>query len=214
MNIISSKITSNRSTLDSEMLELANFLGLVVGAGVMNAMERKVMTLDDLSDEAKRNIDSIDDIIDSKDLSLLLRIILDGWDVAFSKAFSDHDVTYQLVDKVRHVRNDFSHNTGDYGDDFYVADSLQAIRDLHSGIKSAMPAAPSAGHSAGTIPQASSIPNSADSFYNQGMVYLENGNWDLAIANFTSAININRNHADTYNRRGEAFSAKETSFAP
>ena len=48
-------------------------------------------------------------------------------------------------------------------------------------------------------------PSTAKEFYAQGMEYFENGNWDLAIANFTSSINIDGGNADAYDRRGEAY---------
>lgn len=42
------------------------------------------------------------------------------------------------------------------------------------------------------------------SFYNQGNSYFQRGLWDLAIANFTSAINIDPNYAEAWNRPGES----------
>ena len=52
------------------------------------------------------------------------------------------------------------------------------------------------------------ITSTAKEFYDQGMEYFENGNWDLAIANFTSSINSGGGSADAYNRRGEAYFCK------
>ncbi len=50
--------------------------------------------------------------------------------------------------------------------------------------------------------------SSAKEFFEQGMEYFENGNWDLAIANFTSSINNGGGTPDAYNRRGEAYLCK------
>ena len=204
MSTSSSKAANNRSALDSRMLELADHLGVVV----INAIDKGVLTLDDLSEEAKRNVTDINDIVGSKDLSLLLRIILEAWEKAFEAMFAPHGVTYQLVDKARHVRNDFSHNLQDYSNDHYVADSLKAIDDLHAGIRRAAPTAPAARNAAGITPATGSTQNSAVSLYNQGMIHFERQNWDLAIANFTSAINIKQNYPEAWNRRGEAHFCK------
>ena len=51
-------------------------------------------------------------------------------------------------------------------------------------------------------------PSTAKEFFDRGMEYFENENWDLAIANFTSSISNGGGTADAYNRRGEAYFCK------
>ena len=71
----------------------------------------------------------MEDIAGSQDLSLLLAVVLDAWGPVFGKICPDFGITYALVDKVRHIRNDFAHNLGDYNDDAYVADCKKAVDD-------------------------------------------------------------------------------------
>ena len=200
MSMNSARISDNRQKLDRQMLELANFLGLIVGAGVGGAEERGTWKLDDLSEEAKRNVGSIDDVIRSKDLSLLLRVILDAWEVAFKDVLVNRGISYQLVDKVRRIRDDFPHNLQDFSNDNYVAESLKAIEDLTSAMRSMLPSdrQPSGGTTEPIGAQTDAV-----SFYNQGVTFFNRRQWDLAIANFTSAIKQNSSYADAWHRRGE-----------
>ena len=125
-----SRMSENRSKLDGAMLELAEKMRLPVGGAAQYAVDQGSWTLDELAPEVGRNLGSIEQIVASRDLTLLLAVTLSAWSAVFEQFFGQQGATFQLVDKVRRIRNDYAHNLGDYGDDQYVADSLQAVYAL------------------------------------------------------------------------------------
>ena len=128
------RMSENRSRLDGAMLQLADKMRRPVGFAAQLANERGLWSLDDLAPEIRRNIKTIEEIETSQDLTLLLSVTLSAWSAVFEEVLGQRGVTFQLVDEVRRIRNDYAHNQGNYGDDEYVADSLQALFDLMQAI--------------------------------------------------------------------------------
>ena len=126
---VNQKVTANRSDLDARMIDLVGLLSPLVAAGVMSAQQCGDWSIDQLREEHRRTAKTVEDIAGSQDLSLLLAVVLDAWGPVFGKICPDFGITYALVDKVRHIRNDFAHNLGDYNDDAYVADCKKAVDD-------------------------------------------------------------------------------------
>ena len=124
------RISDNRNKLDGAMLELAEKMRFPVGGAAQYAIDQGLWSLDELAPEVGRNLGSIEQIVASRDLTLLLAVTLSAWSVVFDQFFGQQGATFQLVDKVRRIRNDYAHNLGDYGDDQYVVDSLQAVYAL------------------------------------------------------------------------------------
>ena len=124
------RISDNRNKLDGAMLELAETMRFPVGGAAQYAVDQGLWSLDELAPEVGRNLGSIEQIVASRDLTLLLAVTLSAWSVVFDQFLGQQGVTFQLVDKVRRIRNDYAHNLGDYGDDQYVVDSLQAVYAL------------------------------------------------------------------------------------
>jgi len=52
-------------------------------------------------------------------------------------------------------------------------------------------------------------PNNADAFYNRGVVYASKGDFNLAIIDYTRALQINPNHGDAFYNRGLSYVKKE-----
>ena len=48
----------------------------------------------------------------------------------------------------------------------------------------------------------------ADTYYNLGLVHSKNGKYDLAIADYTKAIELNPEHTEAYSHRGNAYRYK------
>ena len=53
-------------------------------------------------------------------------------------------------------------------------------------------------------PRPTAIPN-AQSFFNKGYEYGEAGNWEMSIAEYTKAIQVDPDYAFAYNNRGIAY---------
>jgi len=56
-------------------------------------------------------------------------------------------------------------------------------------------------------PAPAPLPETPEEFYNRGVNYLEDGQYDLAIADFSKAIELNWTYIDAFARRSEAYEA-------
>ena len=70
-----------------------------------------------------------DDIRATGDPTGLLAVLQEAWDEAFKDVIDAPGVGFQLVDKVRLIRNDFVHDF----DKTFTDDDLRAIDDLRRG---------------------------------------------------------------------------------
>lgn len=104
-------VSDNRQKLDEALIKLTEPLRRIIGPGAGYAGYPQ-------------------DISNSSDLSLLLRLALEYWEPVFQSRLEPYGVTYRLIDKVRHIRNDWAHNKGDFTDPLYLEESLQAIQSL------------------------------------------------------------------------------------
>ena len=197
----------NRQMLDAAMLELAEDLCTPVSQLMRSATASGAWSLDDLPEGVRGQVVSADDVAGSRDLTLLLGIVLDAWEPVFSQPFGQFEVTYQLVDKVRHVRNDYAHVSADFGDESYVTDARQAIANLRECVIKWSQAqgfvVEAVGRGSTFAPVAVLSP--AQQHYQIGLGYYNQRQFDLAIANFNRAINLERNYVEAYNERALAF---------
>ena len=96
-------------------------------------------SLEDVPYASRGRLRNIDDIASNRDATAHLRVLGTAWDNVFSQRVKAPGVNYQLVDKVRHIRNEWGHDdsTFDFGNDVEVSDALRAINDLHRGLSAA-----------------------------------------------------------------------------
>lgn len=197
----------NRQMLDAAMLDLAEDLRAPVGSLMRSATASGSWSLEDLPEGLRGQVVSVDDVAGSRDLTLLLGIVLGAWEPVFSQPFGEFGVTYQLVDKVRHVRNDYAHVSADFADESYVADARQAIANLRECVvkwsqeQGFVVVAVDQVRTQASVAQVSP----AQQHYQIGLEYYNQRQFDLAIANFNRAISLDRNHIAAYNDRGRSF---------
>ena len=237
-NPSSTMVNENRAKLDTAMIGLAEMLGPVIGEVVREASQTGHWSLDHLRPEMRRNIRTPADLAQTQDLSLILAIMLEGWDsLEFEDELPAYDITYQMLDKVRRIRNEFAHNQGNYGDTRYVDDCLKIINDLSglvSRLRNQYPTAPQSGPSvenyvsqgrahlqAGDRNKAilacsdaiNLSGNDPQAFSIRGTAYREQGDHDHAVLDFTKAIGLSRNDRDAYvvalNERGRTYLQKK-----
>ena len=195
--------SNNRRKLDEAMINLAEELSILVVAMASSASQAGLWSLDNLSPEFRKDIRSLDNISRSKDLSLLLGIVLDSWvELKFEEVFEKNGVSRRLVDKVRHIRNEFAHNSKDYSDDGYVTDCLKAITDFLGGIHSLYNAAGTTGSA--LSPSAPKLQN-AEAYAQQGQDFLDAGAYDQVIISCSMAISLSPYATSAFLNRGIAY---------
>ena len=86
--------------------------------------------LDRLDAERRGRMVVPDDIRATGDPTGLLAVLQEAWDEAFKDVIDAPGVGFQLVDKVRLIRNDFVHDF----DKTFTDDDLRAIDDLRRGL--------------------------------------------------------------------------------
>ena len=125
----------NRNKIGAELANLAQPIASLLGPVIEDALKEGHWSLDDLlAPETRMNVRAPDDIARSEDLSLVLSVMLNVWaPLALDNDLGLYGITFQLVDKVRRVRNEFAHSLGNYNDAVYVDDCLRAVGALHQG---------------------------------------------------------------------------------
>ena len=205
-----SNASDNRRRIDDALLQWTEDNCLFVAGAVSAAIDNEAWSLSRLGAENYGNVSSIDSIGTSRDPSLHLATVLSAWDAVFANILTQHGVSRQLVDKIRHIRNDYAHNLQDYNNIAYVNDALRAIADFTRGFENArasLGSQQSEQRNQGA-PVSNPATSDAAAYYNQGVAFFNNGHYDLAIANFNRAIQLNRNYALALNDRGAAYSWK------
>lgn len=104
--------------------------------------------LDRLDAERRGRMVVPDDIRATGDPTGLLAVLQEAWDEAFKDVVNAPGVGFQLVDKVRIIRNDFVHDF----DKTFTDDDLRAIDDLRRGLTSGRPGRRARGEDKGEAP--------------------------------------------------------------
>ena len=82
--------------------------------------------------DRKGKLETVDDIAKTGDPTAFLAVLAEAWDEAFSKRVNAPGVNFQLVDKVRRIRNDLVHDVDRKGS----PEDIQAILDLRNALVS------------------------------------------------------------------------------
>ena len=112
---------------------LAENMNPMVVEIIKEAEGRNLWSPASLGDTWKGRIRSVEDIRKSQDPALFLHIVLSAWDI-FSRVMSPQGASYELVNKVRRIRNATSHYDMNLGNQPGVENSIKAINDLHAAV--------------------------------------------------------------------------------
>ncbi len=130
-----SGVTNSRAEVDAALSRLVTstrgFVHETVRARCPDILER-------IPDERLGQVKTINDIATTRDTTALLAILGTAWDQAFADRVKAPGVGFPLVDKVRAIRNEFSHD-GERG--FTPAD-IKAINDLRAALVASAPQRP------------------------------------------------------------------------
>ena len=133
------KYRENREKIDVALRGFVTDNRQIVYLLVKDAIEQNKVPLKAVLLQANGRIrfKRIEDILETLDAWTLISFMLDSWEDVFEPNINALGVTFKLVDKVRHIRNDYAHEKADYDDDGYVSDALEAISNLGVGLQTA-----------------------------------------------------------------------------
>ena len=95
-------------------------------------------SLDNIPSDRRGRLRTVDDIAQTMDPTALLAVLGAALkDDDGPPAISIPGVNFQLVDKVRRIRNEYSHGDADYNNINYVRDAVNATNDLRLGLLNA-----------------------------------------------------------------------------
>ena len=127
----------NRRQVDSAIQTLLLETREIVCELVKPLAAQGKFSLDNLSSDRRGNLRSVDDIAQTMDPTALLAVLMECLSARSAQDLHIPGVNFQLVDKVRLIRNDHAHGGADYNDfnDFnYVRDAVKATNDLRIGL--------------------------------------------------------------------------------
>lgn len=127
--------TDSRGEVDRALTRLVTNTRVFVCETVR---ERFPDVLDRIPSDRLGRVKTIDDIATTPDATALLAILGTAWDQAFADKVKAPGVGFPLVDKVRNIRNEFSHD----GERGFSADDIKAINDLRNALVAAAPVKP------------------------------------------------------------------------
>ena len=128
------KLIRSRNRVDRAMqLFLMETRGIVLGH-VKPLADRGRFSLDDIPDDRRGSLRTVDGIATTSDPTVVLAVLMECLASASRARLVIPGVNFRLVDKVRQIRNDHAHGEGNFIDDRYVDDALRAIEELKTGL--------------------------------------------------------------------------------
>ena len=94
-------------------------------------------SLDNIPSDRRGRLRTVDDIAQTMDPTALLAVLMACLSNRSAQALHIPGVNFQLVDKVRQIRNEYSHGDADYNNINYVRDAVNTTNDLRLGLLNA-----------------------------------------------------------------------------
>ena len=132
-------LIQNRNQVDSAIQVLLLNTREIVCELVKPLAAQGSFSLENIPADSRGNLRTVDDIARTMDPTALLAVLMECLSDRSSSGLEIPGVNFQLVDKVRRIRNDHAHGEGDFGDFNYVRDAVNATNDLRFGLLSAEP---------------------------------------------------------------------------
>ena len=120
----------NRQQVDAALQTLLLETREIVCELVRPLADRGEFSLNNIDTDSRIGIGSVDDIARTMDPTALLAVLLECLSGRSVQDLHIPGVNYQLVDKVRRIRNDYSHGGADYNNSTYVRGAVKTINDL------------------------------------------------------------------------------------
>ena len=134
------RFLENRNLVDSAMQMLLLDTREIVCGLVRPLAAQGRFSLENIPADRRGNLRTVDDIARTMDPTALLSALLECLSDRSGPALLEiPGVNYQLVDKVRRIRNDHAHGEGEYNDFNYVRDAVNAANHLRSCLLNARP---------------------------------------------------------------------------
>ena len=133
------RVIQNRSQMDSAIQALLLDTREIVCDLVKPLADHGRFSLENIPSNSRGNLRTVDDIAGTMDPTALLAVLMECLSNRTHSGLEIQNVNFQLVDKVRRIRNAHAHGGADYGDFNYVRDAVSAINDLRLGLLGAKP---------------------------------------------------------------------------
>ena len=133
-------LIQNRNRVDSAMQSFLLDTREIVCELVKPLAAQGRFSMENIPADSRGNLGTVDDIARTMDPTALLAVLLGCLSDRSGPALLEiPGVNFQLVDKVRRIRNDHAHGEGDFSDFNYVRDAVNAVNDLKFGLLGAGP---------------------------------------------------------------------------
>ena len=128
------KLIRNRNRVDRAIQLLLMETRDIVFGHVKPLADRGRFSLEDIPDDRRGSLRTVDGIATTSDPTVVLAVLLECLSPDSRAGLFIPGVSFRLVDKVRLIRNDHAHGGANFADDRYVDDALRAIEDLKTGL--------------------------------------------------------------------------------
>ena len=133
-------LIQNRNRVDSAIQSFLLDTREIVCELVKPLADHGRFSLENIRSESRGNLSSVEDIAGTGDPTALLAVLMECLSDRSGPALLEiAGVNFQLVDRVRRIRNAHAHGGADYGDFNYVRDAVNAVNDLKFGLQGAGP---------------------------------------------------------------------------
>ena len=129
MSIDDVELERNRGRVESALRALLGETRDFVGQ-TMEESGNGQLYIDRLDPHDRSQIRDVSDISGITDPAAFIALLLAAWDGVFAKAGLPNHVNFALVDKIRHLRNDYAHPGAALADTEYVDSGLSAVEAL------------------------------------------------------------------------------------
>ena len=129
----------NRAQVDNAIQTLLLETREIVCELVKPLAAQGKFSLDNIPSDRRGRLRTVDDIAQTMDPTALLAVLMACLSNRSAQALHIPGVNFQLVDKVRRIRNEHAHGEGeaDYNNINYVRDAVNATNDLRLGLLNA-----------------------------------------------------------------------------
>ena len=130
-------LIENRTQVDRALQTLLFETREIVYELVKPLAAQGKFSLNNIPIDSRGKLRTVDDIAQTMDPTALLAILMECLSERSDSDLHIPNVNFGLVDKVRNIRNDYSHGGADYNDINYVRDAVNATNDLRLGLLNA-----------------------------------------------------------------------------